>query len=165
MFWDRSAPHLELPRYQQSGKHVQPIRVQIGSKVVYTSNTYDLDGTGTMYAFNGEVGIVCDINHMDGSVDIDFGDRIVTVPPLVIIVSEKGKVTEQDPRRNIDHAYVLTTHKMQGSEVKHVCYVINKATVWSQSRRNFYTAITRAREHCTVFFDAHSMAKSTKYQG
>jgi hypothetical protein len=32
-------------------------------------------------------------------------------------------------------------------------------------RRNFYTAITRAREHCTVFFDALSMAKSTKYQG
>jgi exodeoxyribonuclease V alpha subunit len=165
MFWNRSAPHVELPRYPQSGKFIQPIRVQVGSKVVYTSNTYDLDGTGTAYAFNGEVGIVCDINYMDGSVDIDFGDRVVTIPPLIIVVRENGTVIEQDPRRNIDHAYVLTTHKMQGSEVKHVCYVINKATVWSQSRRNFYTAITRAREHCTVFFDAHSMAKSTRDQG
>jgi exodeoxyribonuclease V alpha subunit len=165
MFWDRSAPHMELPRYQQSGQFAQPIRVQIGSKVVYTANTYSFDPSGDTYAFNGEVGIVVDMNHAMGSLDIDFGDRIVTVPPLIIVVKENGTVLEQDPRRNIDHAYVLTTHKMQGSEVKHVCYVINRHTAWMQSRRNFYTAITRAREHCTVFFDALSIAKSTKYQG
>ena len=165
MFWQRAEPYIELPRYRQNNKDVPPIRVQIGSKVVYTANTYDFDGTGESFAFNGEVGIICDINHMDGSVDIDFGDRVVTIPPLIIVVRENGTVVEQDPRRNIDHAYVLTTHKMQGSEVNHVCYVINKHTTYMQSRRNFYTAVTRAREHCTVFFDAHSMAKSTKYAG
>jgi len=165
MFWQRAEPYIELPRYKQSNKDVPPIRVQIGSKVVYTANTYDFDGTGESFAFNGEVGIVCDINHMEGSVDIDFGDRVVTIPPIVITVRENGTVIEQDPRRNIDHAYVLTTHKMQGSEVNHVCYIINKHTTWGQSRRNFYTAVTRARQHCTVFFDAHSMAKSTKYAG
>jgi exodeoxyribonuclease V alpha subunit len=165
MFWDRAAPYMELPRYKMAGKEQQSIRVQLGSKVVYTANTYDLDGTATMYAFNGEVGIVCGINHMEGSVDIDLGDRVVTIPPYLITVKENGTVIEQDPRRNIDHAYVLTTHKMQGSEVSHVCYLINRFTQWGQSRRNFYTAITRAREHCTVFFDHLSMAKSTKYQG
>jgi exodeoxyribonuclease V alpha subunit len=139
--------------------------VQVGSKVVYTANTYDFDGTGETFAFNGEVGIVVDINHADGSLDIDFGDRIVRIPPLIITVRENGQVIEQDPRRNVDHAYVLTTHKMQGSEVNHVCYVINKHTIWAQSKRNFYTAVTRAREHCTVFFDQHSMAKSTRFSG
>jgi ATP-dependent exoDNAse (exonuclease V) alpha subunit len=108
---------------------------------------------------------VININHDEGSVEIDFSDRSVIVPPLIIQVRENGQVTEGDPRRNIDHAYVLTTHKMQGSEVKHVCYVINKSTLWGQSRRNFYTAITRAREHCTVFTDMQSMAKSTKWAG
>ena len=167
MFWDRARPYLDLPRYRISGKDQPPIRVQVGSKVVYTANTYDLSGDGTcsVYAFNGEVGIVIDINHAEGSVEIDFGDRTVVVPPIIITIQDNGKVIEQDPRRNIDLAYVLTTHKMQGSEVKHVCYVINKATTWTQSRRNFYTAITRAREHCTVFFDAQSMAKSTRFAG
>lgn len=167
MFWKRSEPFIELPRYRDKGtkKDVPPIRVQIGSKVVYTSNSYDLDGNGTTYAFNGEVGIIGDINHMEGSVEIDFGDRTVVIPPLIIVVRPDGSVVEQDPRRNIDLAYVLTTHKMQGSEVKHVTYVLNKSTVWGQSRRNFYTAITRAREHCVVFCDPHSLAKSTRFGG
>jgi exodeoxyribonuclease V alpha subunit len=165
MFWNRVEPFIELPRYRQNSKEMTPIRVQIGSKVVYTANSYDIDGTGSVFAFNGEVGIVCGINHAEGSVDIDFGDRIVTIPPLMITVRRDGAVLEQDPRRNIDHAYVLTTHGCQGSEYKHVCYVINKHTVWGQSRRNMYTAITRAREFCTVFFDAHSMAKSTRFAG
>ena len=165
MFWDRARPFLELPRYRIANVDQPPIRVQVGSKVVYTSNTYDLDGNATTYAFNGEVGIVLDINHAEGSLEIDFGDRTVVIPPVIIVVRDNGMVSEQDPRRNIDLAYVLTTHKMQGSEVKHVCYVLNKATQWGQSRRNFYTAITRAREHCTVFCDPHSLAKSTKWAG
>ena len=164
MFWDRTRPFLELPRYRNASVETPPIRVQVGSKVVYTSNTYDM-GDGESYAFNGEVGIVININYEEGSVEIDFGDRTVIVPPLIVAVYQDGRAVEQDPRRNIDHAYVLTTHKMQGSEVKHVCYVINKSTAWGQSRRNFYTAITRAREHCTVFCDMVSMAKSTKFAG
>ena len=164
MFWDRARPFIELPRYRQAGKEQPAIRVQVGSKVVYTANTYDF-GDQVSFAFNGELGTVINIDHAEGSVEIDFGDRTVIIPPLVITVRENGTTIEGDPRRNIDHAYVLTTHKMQGSELKHVCYVINKSTAWGQSRRNFYTAITRAREHCTVFCDMHSMAKSTKWAG
>ena len=164
MFWDRARPFIELPRYRVISKEVPPIRVQVGSKIVYTANTYDM-GDGESYAFNGEIGIVGAINHDVGTLEIDFGDRTVLVPPLIIVVRDDGTVIEQDPRRNIDHAYVLTTHKCQGSEYKHVCYVMNKSTTYAQSRRNFYTAITRAREHCTVFTDQHSLAKSTKYAG
>jgi ATP-dependent exoDNAse (exonuclease V) alpha subunit len=156
---------MELPRYKIANKEQTPIRVQVGSKVVYTANTYDLDGNGTSFAFNGEVGIVSEIGYNEGTIEIDLGDRTVVIPPILIVVRENGTVIEQDPRRNIDLAYVLTTHKMQGSEVKHVCYVMNKATLWGQSRRNFYTAVTRAREHCTVFCDPHSLAKSTKFSG
>jgi len=164
MFWDRARPYLELPRYRVEGADMPPIRVQVGSKVVYTANTYDL-GDGVSHVFNGETGTVININHMEGSVEIDFSDRSVIIPPLVLAVYADGRTVEQDPRRNIDHAYVLTTHKCQGSEYRHVTYVLNKSTLWAQSRRNFYTAVTRAREHCTVFTDMHSMAKSTKYAG
>jgi ATP-dependent exoDNAse (exonuclease V) alpha subunit len=164
MFWDRARPFIDLPRYRIMGKEQPPIRVQVGSKVVYTANTYDF-GDQVSYAFNGETGIVIGIDHAEGSVEIDFSDRSVVVPPLVITVRDNGDVLEGDPRRNIDHAYVLTTHKMQGSEVKHICYVLNRSTTYGQSRRNFYTAVTRAREHCTVFADQYSLAKSTKYAG
>jgi ATP-dependent exoDNAse (exonuclease V) alpha subunit len=111
------------------------------------------------------VGIVVEINHEEDSLDIDFGDRIVTVPPLLIVVKDNGQVSEIDPRKNIDLAYVLTTHKMQGSECKHVCYIMNRSTVYAQSRRNFYTGITRAREHCSVIADLISLTKSTKFPG
>lgn len=164
MFWDRTRPFMELPRYKLAGQDQPSIRVQVGSKVVYTANTYDM-GDGESYAFNGEVGVVVNLSHDSGNVEIDFSDRTVVVPPLVIVVRDDGSVIETDPRRNIDHAYVLTTHKMQGSEVKHVCYVLNKSTLWGQSRRNFYTAMTRAREMCTVFADQQSLAKSTKFAG
>jgi exodeoxyribonuclease V alpha subunit len=164
MFWDRTRPFLDLPRYRIGTTPQAPIRVQVGSKVVYTANTYDM-GDGVSYAFNGEVGKVININYEEGSVEIDFGDRSVIIPPLIVMVYPDGRAVEQDPRRNIDHAYVLTTHKCQGSEYKHVCYMLNKATQWGQSRRNFYTAVTRAREMCTVFTDSLSLAKSTKFGG
>lgn len=165
MFWDRTRPFIDLPRHKWISKDIGPIRVQVGSKVVYTANTYDMGDDDHSYALNGEVGIVTAIDFDTGGVEIDFGDRMVHVPPLVIVVRENGTVIEMDPRRNIDHAYVLTTHKCQGSEFKHVCYVLNKSTLWSQSRRNFYTAITRAREMCTVFADMQSLAKSTRFAG
>jgi exodeoxyribonuclease V alpha subunit len=164
MFWDRARPFIELPRYRETGVETPPIRVQVGSKVVYTANTYDFND-GVSFAFNGETGTVININHADGSVEVDFGDRTVIIPPLIITVYPDGRAVEQDPRRNIQHAYVLTTHKCQGSEYKHVSYVLNKSTMWAQSRRNFYTAVTRAREHCTVFTDMISLAKSTKFAG
>lgn len=165
MFWQRERPFLELPRYKIAGKELPPIRVQVGSKVVFTSNVYDLDGSGTSWVFNGETGIVTNIDFVEGSVEIEFSDRTVVIPPVMIVVKDNGVVNEQDPRRSIDLAYVLTTHKCQGSEYKHVCYVINKSTLWGQSRRNLYTGITRAREHCTVFCDPHSLAKSTRFAG
>jgi exodeoxyribonuclease V alpha subunit len=165
MFWDRTRPFIELPRYRIGQTPQAPIRVQVGSKVVYTANTYDLGRDDGSYAFNGEVGKVININYEEGNVEIDFGDRTVIIPPLIVMVYPDGRAVEQDPRRNIDHAYVLTTHKCQGSEYKHVCYVLNRTTQWAQSRRNFYTGVTRAREMCTVFCDAISLAKSTKFGG
>lgn len=162
MWWNRNAPYLSLPRHKWEGEEGS-IRVQIGTKCVYTANTYDLGNEQSV--FNGEVGIVVDINQGDESFDVDFGDRVVTIPPLLIVVRQDGSVIETDPRKNVDLAGVITTHKMQGSEVKHVTYVLNKSTIYGQSRRNFYTAVSRARDKCTVITDQHSMKKSTVWAG
>ena len=159
-FWHRDRPFIDLPRYRDDDSG--PIRVQVGSKVVFTSNVYDL-GNGES-VFNGELGIVDSIDHDSGEVTIDFGDRCATIPPIVVTV--KGSRTiEFDPRKSIDHAYVLTTHKSQGSEYQHVCYILNKSTSFAQSRRNLYTGITRARKKCTIISDMQSISKSTRFMG
>lgn len=159
-FWERDKPFIDLPRFKQDGDGT--IRVQVGSKVVYTANVYDL-GNGQS-VFNGELGIVNEIDFDTGEVTIDFGDRMVTIPPLVIQI-KGNRTVEYDPRKSIDHAYVLTTHKAQGSEYQQVCYVLNKSTTYGQSRRNLYTAITRARKHCTLITDMQSITKSTRFAG
>lgn len=161
LYWDREKPYADLPRNQWSGeaKNNPPIRVQVGSKVVYTANTYDLGNEQS--AFNGETGIITEL-HEDGCVDIDFGDRIVSVPPLLYMQRNNGDIVELDPRKNIDLAYVLTTHKMQGSECKRIIYILNKSTSYAQSRRNAYTAITRGRNHVTVITDQISLHRSVK---
>lgn len=154
MFWQRDEPAMKLPRPRwYEGPDV---RIQKGDKVVFTANAYELE------LFNGEVGIVIEIDFEEGSIHIDFGDRVVVIPPLLIVQYSDGSVKEYDPRAHIDLAYALTTHKMQGSEVKGVIYVLNKSTMFSQSRRNFYTAITRAREECWVVTDQGSLQKSVQ---
>ena len=158
--WDRSMPYIELLRHKWEPEG-STIRVQVGSKIVYTANTYDL-GDGQS-AFNGEVGVVVDFDEDEGTVELDLGDRVVTVPPNLIVVKPNGDVYETDPRKNIDLAYVLTTHKMQGSEVATVVYVLNKSTLYGQSRRNFYTAVSRARDNCILVTDQVSLAKSTQF--
>jgi len=162
LFWDSLAPYVDLPRHKWDGE--QPdIRVQVGSKVVYTANTYDLGNEQSV--FNGEIGIVLAIDDNEGMIEIDFGDRVCSIPPLLMNVDDHGNVKEQDPRKNIDLAYVLTTHKMQGSEVSGVIYILNASTIYGQSKRNAYTATSRARRKCAWITDQKSMVKSTKWDG
>jgi exodeoxyribonuclease V alpha subunit len=160
IFWKHEFKGINLPRWKWDT--TAPIAVQIGTKVVYTANTYDM-GNGES-VFNGEIGTIVAVDYEDGSLDIDFVDRVVSIPPLICVETNRGTL-EFDPRKNVDLAYVLTTHKMQGSECQHAIYVMNRSTLFGQSRRNFYTGVTRARKHCTVISDGPSMSKSLKFAG
>lgn len=156
--------------------------VGVGDKVVCTQNTYDLRDYFARFAewtedqvpimssyipcpetkmmLNGETGIVTQI-YPDGGLDIDFGDRIVEVPVTFAEYNpHKDNVYDKSPMRDIDLAFALTTHKCQGSEYQHVCYVINRSALFVQSRQNFYTAITRARKHAFVISDQKSITTS-----
>jgi len=158
LFWKKEHKALALPKSKWNEDR-EAVKIQIGSKIVNTANIYDLGNEQSM--FNGEVGVVVGIDHDFGSIDVDFGDRIVNIPPLVVI-SNGDRQIEFDPRTNIELAYVLTTHKMQGSECKSVVVMLNKSTAFMQSRRNLYTALTRAREHATIITDQSSIARSIK---
>lgn len=164
---------LELPRNKWDEN--DELYVSVGDKVVCTENTYDMRNYYERYAdlndkgnpvetsyiecppskfmLNGETGIITDI-HSDGSVEIDFGDRTVEVPSSYAEYSwKKDTVFDKDPRVALELAYALTTHKCQGSEYKRVVYLINRSCGFMLNRKNFYTAVTRAKEHVLLITD------------
>ena len=140
----------QLPRHPWAAD--APVRVRVGDKVINTRNLYDLD------CFNGETGIIREITEYEELI-IDFGDRVITFPPVLVCSTDNG-VKELDPRRCLDLAYALTTHKCQGSEYNEVAYILNKSTSYMQCRSNLYTAVTRGRNKTTVITDQVSLSRS-----
>jgi len=130
-------------------------------KIVWTKNNYRLG------IFNGEIGTVSNINEETNSFSIDFGDRCIDIPETIVepfYDSTTGNIiyTTSSPRKYIDLAYVLTTHRTQGSEFQNVIYVINKSSYILQNRHNLYTGITRARKFVTIITDKNSLMNSVK---
>jgi hypothetical protein len=52
---------------------------------------------------------------------------------------------------NLELAYAISVHKSQGSEFDHVYFILPKHKRGLLSRELFYTGITRAQKHCTIF--------------
>lgn len=136
----------------EGGKKGGKIRVYLGDKVICIDNLYDLG------VFNGETGKVIEINDETGEVVIDFGDREQAFPPVLMVQNSHGTLSEIDPRKSISLAYAITTHKSQGSEYKKLVYILNKSNTWMISRKNFYTGISRAREHVFLIADQRGLS-------
>lgn len=167
---------IDVPRHTWDVKN--PIRVGVGDKVIWTENSYDLrddwdrydgdnDNQHRVYIptppekmiMNGESGVITEIDQYEG-IKIDVGDRVVEVPPVQTVENKVGKLVQIDPRRTLDLGFVITTHKSQGSEWPHIIYMLNKTTMFMQSRHNMYTAISRARQTATVITDQRSLQNS-----
>ena len=129
------------------------IRMYKGEKVIQTINNYALG------VFNGEMGIISEIDEA-GYIVVDLGDdKLITVPPLMEIEGKKGTYFK-NPQKDLDLAYAITTHKMQGSECDHVAYVMNRSRPFNLNRKNFYTAVTRARKTVTLITDQKALSLS-----
>ncbi len=148
---------ISLPRHEWDKKH--PCWVTVGDKVINTQNIYDLTAdNGEEGLFNGEVGIIEEVTEFDGII-VNFGDRKISIPPVIDRINYKtGKAYAYDPRKEIYLAYAVTTHKMQGSECKHVVYVMNKCAYRMLNRNNFYTGVTRARLTAHVVTDMRGLS-------
>lgn len=134
--------------------------IREGDKVIWTENDYNLN------IFNGETGLVCDVMEAEEEFSIDLGDRIVSIPPIVFYEHQYGE-RHYDPRKSVELAYAITTHKAQGSEYDNVVYMINKSASFMQNRNNFYTGTMRASKHVHLITDQKSLNLSTwkTYQG
>ncbi len=106
-----------------------------GDKVMQIKNDYDLawkrgseEGLGV---FNGDIGIITDIDTRAETVTIDF----------------EGRMTDYDFSQldELEHAYAITAHKSQGSEYKIVVIPSFDAPFPLMTRNLLYTAVTRAK--------------------
>lgn len=116
---------------------------RVGDKVICTKNDYNV---GVM---NGMIGFI-DAFDDDGNISVEFEDRIIVFPPIMQRFDENSgrSIFRYDPREQLNLAYAITTHKAQGSEFRHVLLILNKCFILD--RRNFYTAVTRARDKVHV---------------
>lgn len=108
-----------------------------GDRVIQTKNNYDIlwekeDGTAGTGVFNGDVGVIR---------DIDPAGELITVR-----FDERTAVYTADLLGQLDIAYAITVHKAQGSEYRAVILVSAPAAPSLMVRSVLYTAITRARE-------------------
>lgn len=98
---------------------------RVGDKVIQLKNNYDLD------VFNGDIGIVRDIETEDQEIVVEFpqGERVYQAADLL----------------DLSHAFAITVHKSQGSEYPAVVLVATTQHYVMLQRNLLYTGMTRAR--------------------
>lgn len=147
-------PILKLDRYNEAEPE---LTVRAGDKFLWIKNDYKLD------MFNGEIGQIDWLDDEEGSLGLIMPDRELTVPSRVKTFSPyHGTVIDYDPRKQIELGYAITTHKSQGSEFKTIVYCITSGQAFLLNRRNFYTAVTRAKERVLIITDRKAMGLSMR---
>ncbi len=66
---------------------------------------------------------------------------------------ERGHIINENVEENLELAYAISVHKAQGSEFERVYVVIPKKKRELLSMEMFYTALTRAKRHCTLLIE------------
>ena len=109
---------------------------RVGDKVMQVRNNYNIEwasikekGTGI---FNGDIGILTDINVQSAVATVDFDGRTALIP---------GEYLSE-----LEHAYAITVHKSQGSEFKAVILPAIGVVPNLAYRNLLYTAVTRAKD-------------------
>ncbi len=66
-------------------------------------------------------------------------------------LNKKGR--RESVEENLELAYAISIHKAQGSEFNHTYVLVPESKARALSSELFYTALTRATEHCTLFIE------------
>lgn len=151
------APHKLEKRW---GEHI----CREGDRVMQIRNNYNLiwrqiDGAQVgMGIFNGEIGIVREIDLSGSRMTVQFDNRL----------AEYGF----DELSELEPAFAMTVHKAQGSEYGAVVLAVMPGSEKLMSRRVLYTAITRARDWLVlvgredvVRYMAENESRTLRYSG
>ena len=108
-----------------------------GDKVMQTRNNYDIewvrdsDGKDGSGVFNGDIGVIEEIDTRGKS--------------MTVLFDERRTIYDMSLLDDIEHAYAVTVHKSQGSEYPIVIVPMGNAPQMLLTRNLFYTAVTRAQ--------------------
>lgn len=101
-----------------------------GDKVMQLRNDYKNE------VFNGDVGLIQQIDHAEGKLMVNFDGHLVEY--------------ESDTLMNLTLAYAATVHKFQGSQCPAIIIVLHNSHFMLLYRNMLYTAITRAEKLVVV---------------
>lgn len=125
-----------------------------GDKVMQVKNNYSRN------VFNGEVGVVC------GLVERPDDDE----KPFLLHVQFEGRPTEnffyslKEVDKELTLAYVVTTHKSQGSEYDDVLVVMDQAIPYFINRNHIYTATSRGKKSVKVLISDMEIMRLWKFK-
>jgi len=131
---DTLNPKSPEKKEKQVGEYV----FRAGDKVMQIRNNYDIlweshdglmSGTGV---FNGDVGVIKNIDMDKEVVIVDYDDKLVTYL--------------FDQLHELEPAFAMTVHKSQGSEYQAVILAMTSAAPMLLTRSVLYTAMTRAKK-------------------
>lgn len=127
---------LNPPAPDKKEKKFREMVYREGDRVMQTRNNYEIewerdDGTLGNGVFNGDIGVIKQINVAAENMEIQFDDRHV--------------VYEFNLLEELEMAYAITVHKSQGSEYPIVVLPLGSTPPMLLSRHLFYTAVTRAQ--------------------
>ena len=108
-----------------------------GDRLIQTRNNYDIlwqrmDGSEGTGIFNGDIGILREINREEQTLTVDFDGRLARY--------------ETEMLEDLEHAWALTVHKAQGCEYRAVILALSDTSRRLLTRMVLYTAVTRARD-------------------
>ena len=116
---------------------------RLHDKVMQIKNNYDKE------VFNGDIGMISDINTIDRELTVQFENRFV-----------KYDITDLD---ELVHAYAITIHKSQGSEYPIVVMPVMMTHFIMLQRNLIYTGITRAKKMLVLVGTKKAVAYAVKH--
>ena len=128
---------LNPPAPEKKERPVGDVIFRVGDRLIQNRNDYNVlwecaDGSSGLGVFNGDIGILKEINTEEQTMTVDFD----------------GRETKYDFESlgDLEHAWALTVHKSQGSEYRAVILALTDSSRRLLTRTVLYTAVTRARE-------------------
>lgn len=107
-----------------------------GDKIINVQNDYYAMNKFTAGIFNGNIGVVKNIDIDANTIAVDFQD----IPGIMILPKKNWK--------DLELGYAITCHKAQGSQCKKVIVGLDFGSFIQLSREWVYTAMTRAIDKC-----------------
>ncbi|GAA0796878.1 ATP-dependent RecD-like DNA helicase [Faecalicatena orotica] len=139
--------YLNPPDPKKAEKEFGQKIFRVGDKVMQIKNNYQLEweictkfgltvdkGTGI---FNGDMGIVTDINTFDETIEVEYDEGRKVKYPYELL-------------EELELAYAITVHKSQGSEYPAVIIPLLPGPRLLYNRNLLYTAVTRAKKCLTI---------------